>query len=103
MATLPAPGLTRSSRRRARTGRVYLMPSSRNSNRRRVAFPAEGLRFLRQLKRNNNRDWFAANKPVYEEFVRTPMAELVIAIGEELRRFAPEIVADPKRSVYRIY
>ena len=79
------------------------MPSSRNSNRRRVAFPAEGLRFLRQLKRNNNRDWFAANKPVYEEFVRTPMAELVIAIGEELRRFAPEIVADPKRSVYRIY
>ena len=66
-------------------------------------FPAEGLRFLRQLKRNNNRDWFQANKETYERAVKAPMQELVIAIGEAFRRFAPEMVADPKVSVYRIY
>jgi uncharacterized protein (TIGR02453 family) len=68
-----------------------------------VSFPAEGLRFLRQLKRNNNRDWFQANKETYERAVKAPMQELVIAIGEAFRRFAPEMVADPKLSVYRIY
>src|SRR5690242_160835 len=68
-----------------------------------AGFPAEGLRFLRQLKRNNNRDWFQANKETYERAVKAPMQELVIAIGEAFRRFAPEMVADPKVSVYRIY
>ena len=67
------------------------------------AFPREGLAFLRQLKRNNNRDWFQAHKDSYEHFVRTPMAEMVLAIGEDFRRFAPEMVADPRVSIYRIY
>jgi uncharacterized protein (DUF2461 family) len=29
-------------------------------------FPPETLRFLRQLKRSNNRDWFLAHKDLYE-------------------------------------
>jgi len=66
-------------------------------------FPPEGLAFLRQLRRNNNRDWFQAHKDAYENTVKAPMAELVLAIGEAFRRFAPEMVADPKVSLYRIY
>jgi uncharacterized protein (TIGR02453 family) len=69
----------------------------------RKGFPPEGLSFLRQLKRNNNRDWFQANKETYERAVKAPMAELVFAIGEAFRRFAPEMVADPRVSIYRIY
>jgi uncharacterized protein (TIGR02453 family) len=69
----------------------------------RQSFPKEGLAFLRQLKRNNNRDWFQAHRETYESAVKTPMAELVLAIGEAFRRFAPEMVADPKVSLYRIY
>ena len=79
------------------------MKQSDAGNRGLPAFPREGMAFLRQLKRNNNRDWFQAHKESYERFVRTPVAEMVMAIGEAFRRFAPEMVAEPRVSIYRIY
>ena len=66
-------------------------------------FPPEALKFFRALKRNNDREWFGRNKHVYEENVRQPMVELVLAVGRELQRFAPEMQTDPARSIYRIY
>jgi uncharacterized protein (TIGR02453 family) len=66
-------------------------------------FPAAGLTFLRKLKQNNRREWFLKNKPTYEEYVRQPMIELVNALALEFATFAPEIVASPKVSLYRIY
>ncbi len=66
-------------------------------------FPSEARKFLKQLKRNNNRDWFIPRKSVYEEKVKAPMTELVLALGEAMRGFAPELVADPKKAIYRIY
>jgi uncharacterized protein (TIGR02453 family) len=66
-------------------------------------FPPETLRFLRALKRNNTREWFLKNKQVYEESVKTPMTELVLALGREMKRFAPEMTTDPARAIYRIY
>jgi uncharacterized protein (TIGR02453 family) len=66
-------------------------------------FPAAGLTFLRKLKRNNHREWFLKNKQTYEDYVRQPMIELVSALAPEFATFAPEIVASPKVSLYRIY
>jgi uncharacterized protein (TIGR02453 family) len=66
-------------------------------------FPPETLRFLRQLKRNNNREWLLAHKDVYELKVKAPMTDLVLALGDELQPSAPEFVFDPKRAIYRIY
>jgi uncharacterized protein (TIGR02453 family) len=66
-------------------------------------FPPETLRFLRQLKRNNNREWFLAHKDVYELQVKAPMTELVLALGQAIQESAPELVVDPKRAIYRIY
>ena len=66
-------------------------------------FPRETLRFLRELKANNNREWFQARKDVYEEKVKRPMVELVLALGGALRGFAPELQTDPKRAIFRIY
>lgn len=66
-------------------------------------FPPETLQFLRQLAKNNNREWFMAHKPVYETKVKGPMIELLRALQPELKRFAPEIVYDPARSIFRIY
>jgi uncharacterized protein (TIGR02453 family) len=66
-------------------------------------FPAAGLTFLRKLRRNNHREWFLKNKQAYEEYVRQPMIELVNALAPEFATFAPEIVASPKASLYRIY
>src|SRR6185436_12635721 len=66
-------------------------------------FPAEALQFLKRLKRNNTREWFNENKPVYEESVRKPLQSLVEILAAEFAKFAPEIQASPKSSLYRIH
>src|SRR5215813_6975988 len=67
------------------------------------AFPDQGLQFLHSLKRNNNREWFQSHKSIYEQYVKQPMTELIAALAQEFQKFAPEMVASPKVSVYRIY
>jgi uncharacterized protein (TIGR02453 family) len=69
----------------------------------RSCFPAEALRFLRQLKRNNRREWFLAHRDDYETHVKAPMLEIVGRLADDMRSFAPEIVCDPKTAMYRIY
>jgi uncharacterized protein (TIGR02453 family) len=59
--------------------------------------------FLRGLRRNNNREWFLANRDRYEAEVREPMAALVEELDVRLAALAPEIVGDPKRSMFRIH
>ncbi len=66
-------------------------------------FSPQALRFLTELKRHNNRPWFQARKDTYEKVVKTPMVEMILLVGEALRRFAPEMVAEPRSSLYRIY
>jgi uncharacterized protein (TIGR02453 family) len=66
-------------------------------------FPREGLRFLKQLKRNNNRVWFEAHKDNYERYVKVPMQSFVAALQPHFARFAPEFDLNPKRSIFRIY
>ncbi|MFI5253233.1 MAG: DUF2461 domain-containing protein [Bacteroidota bacterium] len=66
-------------------------------------FPEEGIAFLRQLKKNNNREWFAKNKPRYEDYVKLPMQSLIAAIKPEMAKLAPEIEVNPKRNLFRIY
>jgi uncharacterized protein (TIGR02453 family) len=68
-----------------------------------TGFPTEGLQFLKRLKRNNNREWFADNKATYEESVKKPMHTLVEMLASEFEKFAPEIQASPKTSLYRIH
>jgi uncharacterized protein (TIGR02453 family) len=67
------------------------------------AFPKEGLQFLRNLQRNNNREWFLDHKTIYEQYVKQPISDLIEALGAEFQRFAPEMVATHKVSAYRIH
>jgi uncharacterized protein (TIGR02453 family) len=67
------------------------------------AFPPAALTFLSELRKHNQRRWFQPQKHIYEESVKAPMIEAVHRVGEAFRRFAPEMVADPKISLYRIY
>jgi uncharacterized protein (TIGR02453 family) len=66
-------------------------------------FSAETLRFLSALKRNNRREWFNAHRDDYETYVREPMTAIVERLATDFRAFAPELVASPKVSMYRIY
>jgi uncharacterized protein (TIGR02453 family) len=66
-------------------------------------FSAESLRFLRALKRNNDREWFRARRDQYDRVVRGPMIEVIEQLALDFRRFAPEIMSSPKLSLYRVY
>ena len=66
-------------------------------------FRPAALRFLRDLARNNEKAWFEAHRDVYEREVREPMRLLVEALDARLGGIAPEIVGDPRRSMFRIH
>src|SRR5258708_20129556 len=59
--------------------------------------------FLRGLKRHNERPWFEAHRAEYEGVVKQPMRELIEEMDVRLARLAPEIIGDPKRSMFRFY
>jgi uncharacterized protein (TIGR02453 family) len=67
------------------------------------AFPKEGLQFLRSLKRHNNREWFQKHKGIYEQYLKHPMVDLIEALAVDFQRFAPEMIASPRTSAYRIH
>jgi uncharacterized protein (TIGR02453 family) len=61
--------------------------------------------FFRELKENNNRDWFEANKKRYEAHVREPLLQFIAAFGLRLAEISPHFVADARRtggSLFRI-
>lgn len=60
-------------------------------------------KFLRQLKKNNNREWFQENKARYEEDVRDPLLRFIADFAKPLHKMSPHFTADPRRSLFRIY
>ena len=66
-------------------------------------FGPGALAFLRRLERNNRREWFERNRSVYEREIREPMRALVEEVDVRLARIAPELVGDPRRSIFRIH
>lgn len=66
-------------------------------------FSPKTLSFLRALKRNNNREWFKARRDEYDANVRGPMIAVVERLAVDFRSFAPELIASPRQSLFRIY
>jgi uncharacterized protein (TIGR02453 family) len=66
-------------------------------------FTSDTLKFLRALNRHNDREWFRARRDEYERQVRAPMVAVIEQLARDFRRFAPEMEASPKTSLYRIY
>lgn len=66
-------------------------------------FPPEAIAFLRQLARNNRRDWFQPRKEIFETKLKAPMIACIEAVNAAMMEFAPEHVTDPKKAFYRIY
>jgi uncharacterized protein (TIGR02453 family) len=62
--------------------------------------------FLRDLERNNDRDWFAANKARYVAEVRDPMLDFIAGFAPHLKLISTRYVADPRAnggSLFRIH
>lgn len=69
-------------------------------------FPKDFFAFFNELKKNNNRDWFNANKQRYLESVVEPMGEYISSMAPHLESISPYYTADPRAhggSMFRIY
>jgi len=66
-------------------------------------FSQDALKFLRQLKRHNDREWFKPRKDDFDRLLMEPMKLFVEEMDVRLARAVPEIAGSPKRSIFRIY
>ncbi|MBV8244297.1 MAG: DUF2461 domain-containing protein [Candidatus Eremiobacteraeota bacterium] len=66
-------------------------------------FSPAALRFLRDLKKNNERAWFQARKERYETELLAPLQALTADLATALQKEKIPIAADPKRPTFRIY
>ena len=63
-------------------------------------------KFLRDLKRHNDREWFAANRERYVAEVEAPVQQFITEFAPRLRAMSRAYVADARRaggSMFRIY
>jgi len=66
-------------------------------------FTPQALKFLRSLAKNNDREWFAPRKDIYERELKEPMLALIEEINAGMEAFAPEHVRAPNKTMMRIY
>jgi uncharacterized protein (TIGR02453 family) len=72
----------------------------------RTYFTEDTFRFLRQLKRNNDREWFHAHKEQYEKHLREPFLALIADLQRPIADISPHYRADPRKqggSLFRIH
>lgn len=64
---------------------------------------ASALRWLRQLKKNNDRAWYAAHKEPYDKHIRYAWEDLVAALVFTGVKADPRLAqADPRRCIFRL-
>ena len=66
-------------------------------------FCPEALKFLRNLARNNDREWFTPRKAVFEAELKEPMLAIIRRVTEAMTEFAPSHVRPAEKSLFRIY
>ncbi|MHC4390315.1 MAG: DUF2461 domain-containing protein [Planctomycetota bacterium] len=69
-------------------------------------FDPKLFKFIRDLKKNNDRDWFQKNKKRYEQYVKEAAFSFIEAFAEPLHKISPHFTAIPKAtggSLFRIY
>ncbi len=71
-----------------------------------AGFTPATIKFLKQLRGNNTREWFARNKERYDKDVFNVAMDFVQSMHDPLLEFAPRFRAIPKRqggSIMRVY
>ncbi len=77
-----------------------------SSDRAQRSFSPALFAFLRDLRENNDRDWFKANRQRYDEAVLEPALAFIADFARRLHRLSPHFVADPRPvggSLFRIH
>ena len=69
-------------------------------------FEPDLFRFLKELKRNNRKDWFEQNKPRYELVVKRPLLRFIADFDARIRTLSKYFHGDARPaggSMFRIY
>jgi uncharacterized protein (TIGR02453 family) len=66
-------------------------------------FRPDALKFLRNLAKHNDREWFTPRKAEFEKLLREPMLAVVRKITDAMVDFAPSHVRPAEKSLFRIY
>ena len=66
-------------------------------------FSPKTFRFFRDLKENNYKEWFDANKHIYEKELLNPLKALVTALSPTMYNIDQRIELRPHRCLSRIY
>ena len=68
-----------------------------------AGFSPAAIQFLADLAQNNDRAWFQPRKAEFEELLKEPFEAMIQALAGRLAERGVPILADPKRSPFRIY
>jgi len=70
-----------------------------------LSFPQITEKFLSDLSKHNNKEWFEKNRVRFDFEFLQPAVQFVIEIGEKLSELSPNIYAIPKidKSIFRLY
>ncbi|HSI72459.1 MAG TPA: DUF2461 domain-containing protein, partial [Fimbriimonas sp.] len=66
-------------------------------------FTSDAIDFFAELEKNNNKEWFEANRKRYETSVKKPMLEFAAEMIERMRSVEPEITMLPRNAVFRLH
>lgn len=68
-------------------------------------FSSQTIQFLSELENNNTKNWFEANRHIFDDYVISEAKNFVITMGQKLQDIAPGIVAIPKidKSIFRLH
>lgn len=68
-------------------------------------FKKEGIEFLKELKKNNTKEWFENNRHIWQKYIQDPNIAYIAEMGETLQILVPTINAKPKvgGSLFKIY
>jgi uncharacterized protein (TIGR02453 family) len=61
--------------------------------------------YLNKLSKHNNREWFEANRELYNSDFLGPCIQFIVEMGDKLQDIDPDIVAIPKvdKSIFRLH
>ncbi|MEZ4738179.1 MAG: DUF2461 domain-containing protein [Flavobacteriales bacterium] len=65
-------------------------------------FTSDFNQFFKDLAKNNNKEWFDANRKRYEKSVKTPFAEFVSAAIARIGKVDKDIRIEAKEAIFRI-
>jgi uncharacterized protein (TIGR02453 family) len=63
----------------------------------------EALKFLRNLARHNDREWFKPRKALFDTELKEPMLAIIRKVTEAMLDFAPDFERPAEKCLFRIY